>query len=260
MYGKEGVVTLYEKCDDKREPYYEVRSMCLQTTNFVGGAILPSEDKLILVSNDGRLVSCGIAQHDIPGESEAEAMQAGDLMHGGFHSSAIISADVAFHKNICATVSLDGTARLWNYDTCRCELVHKFSQEDPLALAIHPSGFQLIVSFKDKVRLFNIYMDRLHQIQETPSKSLRELTFSNSGQYWAAASTINVVVFDTKTFTQIICFQGHMMSVRRICWGPGDNVLFSAGADGNVYGWSMTHDHRIDVIASSSRYIYSLPI
>eukprot|EP00604_Paraphysomonas_vestita_P002218 CAMPEP_0174819286 /NCGR_PEP_ID=MMETSP1107-20130205/2415_1 /TAXON_ID=36770 /ORGANISM="Paraphysomonas vestita, Strain GFlagA" /LENGTH=263 /DNA_ID=CAMNT_0016032481 /DNA_START=1392 /DNA_END=2184 /DNA_ORIENTATION=+ len=43
------------------------------------------------------------------------------------------------------------------------------------------------------------------------------------------------------------------MAVRRIAWGPGDHYLFSAGADGNVYGWSLEHDHRIDVVASSNR-------
>lgn len=255
LFGKEGVVTIYEKCDDKREPYYEVKTMCLEATNFVGGAILPSEDRLVLVSNEGRLVCCGIGQHDVPGgeKDEFNSVEATELIPGGFHSSAIISADIAFHRSICATISLDGSARVWNYESSTCELVHRFAQEDPLALAVHPSGFQLIVSFKDKVRLYNIYMDKLQQIQETASKSLKELRFSNSGQYWAAASTINVIVFDTKSFSQVMCFQGHMMSVRRVCWGPGDHVLFSAGADGNVYGWSMTHDHRIDVVASSSR-------
>ena len=30
-------------------------------------------------------------------------------------------------------------------------------------------------------------------------------------------------------------------------------VLFSAGGEGNVYGWSLLSDQRLDVIASSGR-------
>jgi len=251
LYGKEGFVAIYEKCDDKREPYYEVRSMCLEVTNFIGGAVLPSEDRLILVSTEGRLVSVGIGQHDIPGEKESEVVAAVDLCPGGFHDSAIISSDVAYHRSLYATLSMDSALRIWNFETMKCELTHKFLQEDPIALAMHPSGFQIIVSFKEKVRLYNVYMDKIKLFQETASKSLKELRFSNSGQYWAAASTINVIVFDTKTFSQVMCFQGHMLAVRRIAWGPGDQVLFSAGADGNVYGWSLQYEHRLDVYSSN---------
>lgn len=244
---------MYEKCDDKREPYYEIRAYALEVTNFIGGAILPTEDRLILVSNEGRLVSVGIGQHDIPGERDNELTVATDLFPGGFHDGPIIASDIAYHRSVFATIGSDSTTRIWNFETMKCELVHKFGNEDPIGVAMHPSGFQLIISFKEKVRLYNIYMDKLKLFQESASKSLRELRFSNSGQYWAAASTINVIVYDTTTFTQVLCFQGHMMAVRRIAWGPGDHYIFSAGADGNVYGWSLDQDHRIDVIASSNR-------
>jgi WD40 repeat protein len=247
---------VYEKCDDKREPYYEIRGYTLEVTNFIGGAILPTEDRLILVSNEGRLVSVGIGQHDIPGEKDSDlaTVVATDLFPGGFHDGSILATDIAFHRSVCVTIGSDSTLRIWNFETLKCELVHKFTSEgDPIGLAIHPSGFQVIVSFKEKVKLFNIYLDKLKLFQESVSKSLKELKFSNSGQYWAAASTINVMIYDTTTFTQILCFQGHMMAIKRIAWGPGDHYIFSAGADGNVYGWSLEQDHRIDVIASSNR-------
>lgn len=35
---------------DKRDPYFEVKSLCLDITNFISGAVLPSEDKLVLMS------------------------------------------------------------------------------------------------------------------------------------------------------------------------------------------------------------------
>jgi cilia- and flagella-associated protein 57 len=181
-------------------------------------------------------------------------VMATDLFVGGFHDGTIIAADMAFHRSLLVTVGADETARIWNFESMKCELVHRFPpSENPIGVAIHPSGFQVVVSFKEKVRLYNVFMDKLKMFQEAASKSLKELRFSNSGQYWAAASSINVIVFDTATFSQLLCFQGHMMAVKRIFWGPGDHVLFSAGNDGNVYGWSLESDNRIDIIASSNR-------
>ena len=46
------------------------------------------------------------------------------------------------------TVAQDHTARVWNYETQKCELVHSFRNDEPLAVAVHPTGFRILVSFK----------------------------------------------------------------------------------------------------------------
>jgi WD40 repeat protein len=96
-------------------------------------------------------------------------------------------------------------------------------------------------------------MNKLKSCKETVLKNCKCLKFSNGSQYWAAASAINVVVYDSKSFQQLMTFQGHMMSVMKISWAPGDQVLFSAGLDGNVYGWPVAKEGRLDVIAASNR-------
>jgi WD40 repeat protein len=151
------------------------------------------------------------------------------------------------------TVSNDHTARFWNYETLKCEMVHSFRTDEPISVALHSSGFQVLVSFKDRVRMYNVLMDKLRPYKETVQKMCREVRFSNGCQYWAAASTINVVVYETTTFQQLMSFQGHMMAIKRIAWAPGDQVIFSAGIDGNVYGWPVTKDARIDVVAANNR-------
>jgi hypothetical protein len=45
-----------------------------------------------------------------------------------------------------------------------------------------------LVSFKDRVRLFNILVDRLQGYQEVILKNCKEAKFSNGGQYFAAVS------------------------------------------------------------------------
>lgn len=96
-------------------------------------------------------------------------------------------------------------------------------------------------------------MDKLRYCKETILKNCKCLKFSNGGQYWAAASAVNVCVYETKSFQQLMNFQGHMMTVVRLCWAPGDQVLFSAGMDGNVYGWPIAKEGRLDIIAASNR-------
>ena len=135
----------------------------------------------------------------------------------------------------------------------KCEMTHYFEVDEPISVAFHPNGFQVLVSFKDRVRLFNVLMDKLRQCKETILKNSRCLKFSNGGQYWAAATAVSVCIYDTKSFQKLITYQGHMMQVIRLSWAPGDQVLFSAGMDGNVYGWPIAKDGRMDIIAASNR-------
>lgn len=111
----------------------------------------------------------------------------------------------------------------------------------------------MLVGFKDRVRLYNVLMDKFKLHKETIQKSCRELKYSNGCQYWAGASAMTLVIYDSSSFCQLMAFQGHMMAIRRLVWAPGDMVVFSAGIDGNVYGWPIAKDARIDVISANNR-------
>jgi WD40 repeat protein len=47
---------------------------------------------------------------------------------------------------VLATVSADATARLWNYDSLKCEIVHRFTGDEPLSIAIHSSGRRIFLA------------------------------------------------------------------------------------------------------------------
>lgn len=254
-------MSFFDKTEDKACPYFESRQLCLgEDVPIIAASVPPSEEKIIVVSKYGRLLWLPMMQQDVVSNDDIQleekttpSIVATDIAQGGCHDQPIIAIDMAYQRALSATISLDNTLRVWNYDTLKCEVVHDFRAEEPAALAMHPSGFQLIVAFKEKLKLYNILMDKLKFFKETTAKNCRDVQFSHGGQYFAATSAINVLIFDTKTFSQLISLQGHMMSVKRLYWGPNDNILFSAGADGNVYGWSVLHDHRIDIIASANR-------
>ena len=87
----------------------------------------------------------------------------------------------------------------------------------PYLSLTHAHTPQVLVSFKDRVRLYNILMGSLKPFKEAIIKSCREIKYSRGCQYWAGASAINVVVYDSVTCQQLMNFQGHMMPIRCVC-------------------------------------------
>lgn len=66
-----------------------------------------------------------------------------------------------------------------------------------VAVAMHASGYQTLVSFKDRVRMYNIVMDKLKYYKETIVKSCKDLKFSNGCQFWAGTKEIYYTLFNT---------------------------------------------------------------
>lgn len=102
-----------------------------------------------------------------------------DVTDGGYHTSSIIAADIALERPIIATIGNDWTCRVWNYLTGRCDLVHFFRQDEPITVACHPAGFQVVISFKDRVRMYNVLNDKLKMCRETVLKNTKVLKFSH---------------------------------------------------------------------------------
>ena len=283
LVGTMGLVGTYERTDDKHEPYVESRRLVLGDKQFVGGTIYPSEEKMVVITRQGRLLNmpldvtieqiqmsslndaldgAGGDDDDSLGDDGSQSALAkrakgahgiSDINAGGYHCTTIIAADMAYERPLMVTIAADCTARVWNYRTKKCELTHHFGNDEPLAVAFHTAGFQLLVSFKDRVRMYNVLMDKLKPCRETVVKQCKVLKFSHGSQYFAAASAINVYIYETKSFVQLKQCMGHMLSVQELSWAHGDQVLFSAGADGNVYGWPIAKPGRMDIIAASNR-------
>lgn len=268
LVGANGFVALFERADDRKYPYAETRRFKIGNEHLICGALSVSETHIYAVSNTKRLLSVPVDAKPIEESNTQAADESGTVeaaekeleifkasgaieLQRGFHLQPVLSADIARGRPLLATISVDQSCRIWNYETLKCELIHYFRGDEPLTLSMHPSGFQLLVSFKDRLRLFNILVDRLQGYQEVILKNCKEAKFSNGGQFFAAVSSINVNVYETTGGTQVASFQGHTMSVRRLCWAPGDQVIFSAGMDGNIYGWPVANEGRLDILSNS---------
>jgi hypothetical protein len=264
LVGGLGLLAIYERIEDKREPFVEVKRISLGTSRLSFAAIFPSDERAAVVTKSNRLLMMHLdsanntrVQH-IADDNQAlemmarrnslsmaaglittkddraplEVAQAIDLpLAGGHHLQHIVAMDIAYERPLLVTVAADRTCRVWNYVTLKCEIIHNFRTDDLFSVAIHPTGFSVLVGFKDRVAKFNVLMDKLKPHRETTLKKCSELRFSHGGQYWAGAAGVPLYVHDTATCTQLMVFQGHMMPIRRICWAPGDQVIFTAGRE-----------------------------
>jgi WD40 repeat protein len=93
-----------------------------------------------------------------------------DPLIAPFHSGPITGLDVCTRKSLVVTVSDDRSIRIWNFNELILEVM-KECEDTPLAVAIHPSGFHLIVSFSDKIVLYNIFEKDLNSFKEIHIKN-----------------------------------------------------------------------------------------
>jgi len=238
--GSEGRMSVYEKNDardkgDDKEPYHHFKTFkSPEAHNIVSLSISPAEEHLGAFFSSNQVAIFPIANIDILKEDVNHFSFVGS----GFHSASITGLDVCVRKPLVATCGADRSVRVWNYLDKSCEVCRVF-QDDLTSIAIHPSGFHVLVGFSDKLRLFNVLIDDLKQFQEFPLKSCREVRFSHGGHRFAAVNITNIIIFDTYTFQRLGVLVSHTALVKSVCWSQDDFKMVSAGIDGAVYEWSL---------------------
>ncbi|EGB01739.1 hypothetical protein AURANDRAFT_69542, partial [Aureococcus anophagefferens] len=88
-----------------------------------------------------------------------------------------------------------------------------WSSDKPSCLALHPSGFQLIIGFPERVRLFSVLFQALKLLHELP-----------------LIKCVTVIIYSAISMAQLQTFTGHLLPVRY----------------GNVYGWDLVDMARIE--------------
>ena len=133
-----------------------------------------------------------------------------DFLIQPFHTGTINGMDVCLKKQLVATCGQDKTVRLWNFNSKVLEICEVYLDE-PMSIAFHPTGMQLIVGFIDRVRMMNVFSRSIKPYQELPIKACREIKFSNGGHLFACANhfAINVYRFYTAECPSEYIFKEH---------------------------------------------------
>ena len=167
-------MSVYEKNDarekgEEKDLYHHFKTFkSPEGHDIVSLSISPAEENLATFFSSNQVAIFPIANIDILKEDQNQFQ----LVGSGFHSASITGLDVCVRKPLVATCGSDRSVRVWNYIDKSCE-VFKIFQDELSSIAIHPSGFHVLVGFSDKLRLFNVLMDDLKQFQEFPIKGCR---------------------------------------------------------------------------------------
>ncbi|KND01929.1 uncharacterized protein SPPG_02436 [Spizellomyces punctatus DAOM BR117] len=189
------------------------------------------------VSEDVAVVVSGSQVFVVGLEVETDNAKCTYLTHP-FHHGSITGMDTCIRKPLLATCGTDRSVRIWNYLDNSLE-VFKYFLDEPLSVALHPSGLYVLVGFTDGLKLMNVLIDDIRQYWEAPVRGCRECHFSHGGQYFAAVHGSTILIYNTWTLDIITHLKGHNGKIRSIAWSPDDTRILSCGMDGVVYDWDV---------------------
>jgi cilia- and flagella-associated protein 57 len=156
----------------------------------------------------------------------------------------VTALDVCARKSIVASAAADNSIYIWNYLGKTLELMKQFS-DDITAVAVHPSGLQMLVGFSDKLRFMNILLDDMRTFHEFPVRSCKMCRFSTGGNMLAAAHGNVVEVYHTYTLQLLGTLKGHNGKVQSLSWNKDDTRIVTCGVDGAVYEWDARTMARV---------------
>ncbi|TYZ66450.1 hypothetical protein PybrP1_010698, partial [[Pythium] brassicae (nom. inval.)] len=240
--GSAGFFSIYETSDDPKDPFSLVRSVSVGDVAFESVAVSPSVETVVVCTKSQELLTFAMSSIDTVQEDRVDYRE---FARHGYQVGAVVQIDICVQRPIVASCGADKSVRVWNYELKQYELLHQCSDE-PLALGLHPCGFQVAVAFKERVRVFNILVESLRQVRELPVKSCRAIRYARGGHLLACAAGLTVLVFRSYTFDLVHTFAGHIGAVRCLAWSKDDAFLYSAAHDGAVYRWSIATGGRSD--------------
>ncbi|DBA02371.1 TPA: hypothetical protein N0F65_007190 [Lagenidium giganteum] len=240
--GSAGFFSMYECSDDPKDPFLFVRTIAVGDIAFECIAVSPSMETIVAYSKSQEMITFSMGAIDVVQEDRVGYRE---IVKFGDQIGAVLQVDSCIQRPTIVTCGTDRTVRMWNYELRLYELQHQFPEE-PNALSVHPSGFMLIVAFKERVRIYNILQESLRQIRELSIKSCRVVKFAHGGHVFACASGITVSTFRTYTCEPVHSFSGHIAAVRCLNWSRDDYYLFSAAHDGAIYRWNNASGTRCE--------------
>ncbi|KAG3110508.1 hypothetical protein PI124_g6033 [Phytophthora idaei] len=234
--GSAGFFSIFEASDDPKDPFPFVRSVSVGDIAFDCIAVSPNSETIVACSKSRELVTFSMSAIDTGQEDRIEYCE---LIRHGHQIGPVLQVDVCVQRPIVVTCGTDKTVRVWNFELNHYELLSQ-CPEEPTTVAVHPSGFQLVVAFKERVRIYQLLQENLRQVKELATKACRFVRYAHGGHLFACAAGLTVTTFRTYTFEAVHTFSGHIGAVRCLSWSRDDIYLFSAAHDGAIYRWDIS--------------------
>ncbi|KAJ3026946.1 UNVERIFIED_CONTAM: Cilia- and flagella-associated protein 57, partial [Siphonaria sp. JEL0065] len=162
-----GFCVLFEKTDDNFL-YKKNKEFLLEESAVNCIAMSPTDDVAICTMANSQIYLVTLDADSSKGE-EIKC----DRLCQPFHHGHIVGMDTCARKPLIATCGTDKSIRIWNYIENTIEVL-KFFPEEPLSIALHPSGLYILVGFPDSLKLMNVLIDDIRPFWESNIRGCRE--------------------------------------------------------------------------------------
>lgn len=153
------------------------------------------------------------------------------------HANSILAMDVARGRPLVATCS-KRCAILWNYRTKNQEMFSIF-KDKMTCLAIHPSGYYLVLGFVLYTRICTVLYNGLKDRQILEPKNCSKVCFSYGGHMLVLASETVIDVYDFMTFDKLARLEGHAGLISSVAWKDDDTRIVSCDVLGVICEWDV---------------------
>ncbi|MEL6308343.1 MAG: protein kinase, partial [Chloroflexota bacterium] len=178
----------------------------------------------------------------------------GDSLSG--HGGEILDVAIS-SQNIIASASIDGTVRLWDFETGE-ELAVLEHPREVYSLAFSPDGAQLASSYgvTDASGTILVWDIETNEIIETIDNAhddvIASLDYNNDGSQLASAGRDSMVkLWDTADYSLAYTLEGHGDGVNALDFDPLGNALASTGNDRAIIIWNPRTGRQIGVLPRS---------
>lgn len=211
-------------------------------------SLVGNEESIVAVSDAMNIYICCISNSS----DQTYCNDAFRSLIPNTHHGGVVDIDCITEKPLFVCCGgMKNIISVCDYKIRRCIVSHHCNLDEPRAVAIHPSGHQLIVGFKDKIIMYHILTNRLQPFRFTSCKLCHQVKYAPLGQYFAVVLSNGIYVYATynkphsSSFFLLHSFMGHVGLVKSLSWA-NDNIFFSSGVDKNIYGWDVQRGKRID--------------
>ncbi len=183
------------------------------------------------------------------------------------HSRAIFKLAAFPGDRTLASVSADGTARLWNISTSECLLVipAPVRQDRNLyfrSIAVSSDGQQLIAGANNgSLFACDVETGAIAELGSAHDHPILDLAYSSNGKFFVAASSDQTVsIWNAQTREKRISLSGKSGAVTGICISPDNLTIGSVATDGTIRLWDPQTGQLIRILGRSSRPLLGINI
>ena len=170
-----------------------------------------------------------------------------------FHRHKMTAVATCMKQPILVTAASDKTLMVWHFTTHPGSLSLQIVKQLPdviQAVAVHPSGFYIVVAHLDRVVVYTVHPEdvAIANFAHHDIRGCTEIQFSNGGHLYALNDDdhkVKVFKFWSNECPPQWVFTGHASPIKSIWWLEDDTGLVSTGRDDHqVILWKLKPDAK----------------